>query len=476
MIARPHASLPTLSIATGLVGLLVSLIGIDGPLPWRDEAATWIANERSLSALRAMLSQIDAVHGVYYLGMRAWVHIFGSSILSLRLVSALGIGIATALVTVLAARIGSRSVGPSAGLIFAILPQATWAGAEARSFAISTTLGVAAMAAFWKASSDGRVAWWALYSILAAASVYLFLYVALIYVAVPLTLIWMPRAQQIRGLIASLIAGLLATPLALLAIRQTAQVSWLERYPVTPVQVLQGAFWGVTPTSFLGSILLIAALVNAVRLCLSAESRSKTIFLVAWLVLPTAILMLMSLRQPMYTERYVTASAPALAILLALLIDWLRSYWLKAITTLLLLATAIPALWISRQPEAHITASAVAAKLAELTQPGDNVYIVNNDRHVLWWAFHTEMDGLINLGEQRTDRWKQNRLKQPSLRVDQIRDRLEKLSHLWVFADRGRLGSSISDFERFGFAEASRVKVTEGYPVTLVLMRRPASR
>lgn len=227
-------------------------------------------------------------------------------------------------------------------MIFAVLPQVTWAGAEARSFAVATALGLAAMLAFWKASRDNQVLWWILYSLLAATSVYIFLYVALIQLAVPLTLIWMPRPQQVRGLIAVTVAGLLSVPLALLAIRQTAQVSWLESYPVTPVQVLQGAFWGVTPTSFIGSIILIAALANAARLWRSKDFRPKIIFLVGWLTIPTIVLILLSLRQPMYTERYVTASAPALAILIAILVQQFSRRWLTVLTAVMLLGAATP--------------------------------------------------------------------------------------------------------------------------------------
>lgn len=477
MTSRRRVPFVAVAVVVGLVGLAVSLLGIAGPVPWRDEGATWMANQRSLSALWAMLGHLDAVHGTYYLGMRVWQYVFGSSILSLRLVSALAVGVAAGLVTLLGARLGgSRRVGVYAGLVFAVLPQVTWAGAEARSFAVSMAFVVAAMLAFWKAVDDGRLRWWGLYAGLAAVSVYLFMYTALAFLAVPLALLWQSRAQQVRGVVASVVAAGLAAPLVAVAVDQSDQVNWLERYTVRPVQVLQGAWWGFTPTSFLGSALLIAALANAVWLCRSARFRPVVASLVGWLVLPSAVLLLLSLSEPTYAERYVTAGAPALAILLALLVEELRGWWLKLLAGALVLAVAVPALWASRQPEAHMTASAAAVKLAELTEPGDRVYLIRQDRHVLWWAFPDQMKGLVNLGEQPNSRWKRSSLKAPSLGVNKLGDRLQRLDHFWIWADKNNLRSAVVDFGRFGFVEAERIKVAqsykEGYPVTLVLMRR----
>ena len=57
----------------GLLGAAVSLAGAGRPSFWYDEAATIsAAYSRSLSQLWRMLSNVDAVHGLYYLFMHGW--------------------------------------------------------------------------------------------------------------------------------------------------------------------------------------------------------------------------------------------------------------------------------------------------------------------------------------------------------------------------------------------------------------------
>ena len=61
----------------GVLGAAVSLAGAGRPSFWYDEAATISASySRSLSQLWQMLSNVDAVHGLYYLIMHGWFQIF----------------------------------------------------------------------------------------------------------------------------------------------------------------------------------------------------------------------------------------------------------------------------------------------------------------------------------------------------------------------------------------------------------------
>jgi hypothetical protein len=258
----------------------------------------------------------------------------------------------------------------------------------------------------------------------------------------------------------------------LVSLGQTAQVSWLARHKVGAFDVLQAAFWGRTWAGWLGSLLLLAALINAAHAFREPRNRAMIALLMGWLAFPTAILLLLSLRQPTYTEAYVTASAPALAILLALLVESLRRNWLKLVVGVAILVTGITGLWANRQPEVHPTALEAVTKLAAAGLPGDGVYIVGRDRHVLWWAFPTQMQGFVNLGRQDTERWKRTKLKEPSLAIPSIANRLAGVTRVWVFADRGHLGHSVSDLEREGFAVTDTTKTMYDYPVTLVLMER----
>src|SRR5206468_225451 len=64
-------------LIVGVLATAVSLGGAGRPSFWYDEAATISASyTRSLRQLWAMLSNVDAVHGLYYVLMHGWFQIF----------------------------------------------------------------------------------------------------------------------------------------------------------------------------------------------------------------------------------------------------------------------------------------------------------------------------------------------------------------------------------------------------------------
>jgi hypothetical protein len=105
----------TLRLIPPVVTLIVCLIGIDSASFWRDEAATLDAEARSLPDLLRMLTQVDAVHGAYYLTLWPVVHIFGGSEFAVRFPSALAMAAAAFGVGLLGTRLHSRAAGVLAG-------------------------------------------------------------------------------------------------------------------------------------------------------------------------------------------------------------------------------------------------------------------------------------------------------------------------------------------------------------------------
>jgi len=148
--------------------------------------------------------------------------------------------------------------------------------------------------------------------------------------------------------------------------------------------------------------------------------------------------------------------------------DWRR--WLA----FALVATACaPSFLANRTVHAKITAEPAAAKLGNLSRPGDGLYIVGKDRHALWWSFPDELANLTNVGADSGTTWRTTALKPPSLPVPRIADRLAGRDRLWIFSDNGD-GLTLAEeaFEALGYQPAKTVPVETGYPVTLVLMVR----
>ena len=123
-----------------LVTFVIMLWGIGGASYWRDEAATISAAQRPLGNLLRTLGNIDAVHGAYYLLIWVLVQIGGTGALVTRLPSAVAMAVAAAAVTALGRRLISLRAGLASGLVFAILPQVSLYGQDARPYAIVVAL------------------------------------------------------------------------------------------------------------------------------------------------------------------------------------------------------------------------------------------------------------------------------------------------------------------------------------------------
>ncbi len=316
----------------GALGALVSWLGSWNPSYWGDEAATVMSAQRPLHTLWAELSHVDAVHGLYYLGMHFWIRLFGVSELSTRLPSALAIGAVVAGTVVLGARLADVRFGVLAGVICAVLPRTTFLATEARSYAIGTAIAVWIMVYFvglWRRRELRRWPWLVLGAMIAAAS-YLFLYLVLLAVVQGAILLLSERGRALRWRWAQSLAvtAVGAAPIALLAYAERHQVAFLAKRGYANLKNVLIDQWfgmpGITIACWALILLGVGVFVarrrarSTVALLDRRRSDREVLLLgAAWLVLPTALLLLGNLVSPMYNTRYMSYCAPAAALLVA---------------------------------------------------------------------------------------------------------------------------------------------------------------
>jgi uncharacterized membrane protein len=109
--------------AIALLAVVISAAGASRPSFWSDEAATISVSTRSLPELWALLTNVDAVHGLYYLVMHGSFAVFPESEFWSRLPSSLAVGVAAAGVVTHGRQLATRPVAVTAGVVFAILPR-----------------------------------------------------------------------------------------------------------------------------------------------------------------------------------------------------------------------------------------------------------------------------------------------------------------------------------------------------------------
>ena len=153
-----------------VVTAALGLYQINVPILWRDELATWSATSRTLPQLWGMVHNVDAVLGLYYLGLHLWMAVFGDSAAAMRLPSVLAMTGAAAVVALTGKRLGGTRVGLISGLIFAVIPSVSRYAQEARPYAFATFF--AALATLLLLRAMERPTWlrWGCYALALAAA------------------------------------------------------------------------------------------------------------------------------------------------------------------------------------------------------------------------------------------------------------------------------------------------------------------
>jgi mannosyltransferase len=370
------------AVIVGVLAAAVSLVGAARPSFWYDEAATIsAAYSRSLGQLWHMLGNVDAVHGLYYLLMHGWFTIVAPTEFWSRAPSALAVGAAAAGLVVLGKQLSSRTVAVCAGLICAILPRSTWAGIEARPYALSM------MAAVWLtvllvAAARRNTAWlWCSYGIVFAASIVLDIYLTLMVLAHAAFLALWRYGWPIlvRFAVAAVLAVAAVAPFALRVVGQAHQIIWIAPIGRRTLEdvVIQQYFERSPPFTLASALIVVLAVAlwrfTAVRLP-DGDRRLLTVA-AAWLVMPTVVIVGWSLIHPIYTPRYLCFTAPAMALVLGVCVGALaaKPWAVTAAVSVLAVAAAPNFLLVQRGPYAKygMDYSQVADLVAANAAPGD---------------------------------------------------------------------------------------------------------
>jgi mannosyltransferase len=429
------------------VAFIVCLWGITAPSYWRDEAATISAVKRPLGDLIAMLGNVDAVHGAYYLMMWPIEHVLGSGVLVLRLPSAIAIAVGAAAVAATARRLISPWAGLAAGLLYALLPATSRYGQEARSYAM--VMALAAISSYLLvrvlgASPARQRRWLAGYGASLAVLGILNIFGLLLIPAHAVTIALYGRRgvgdpavrRLVIGWIAAVAAGVvIASPLLVLGWLQRGQIAWLS---------VNTSSSGVKTLYSLGGSYLVTTIVLAliaVAVALSTEAgpekrraawpRRLAELSLPWLIVPPLVLLLASTVQPVYTSRYILICVPALALIGGAAVAS-YSQIAGAIALVVILLAGSPAQVGQRTNSGHFdNIRALDRIVASQARPGDVVLYTNPNSEMFGAAYSFGLGTLPNIA-----------LKQGPIPSDtvagtdapiaQIRSRLQHVKRVWV--------------------------------------------
>jgi len=380
-LRRHRAALDPLTV--GVLAAAVSLGGAARPSFWYDEAATISASySRSLGQLWQMLGNVDAVHGLYYLFMHGWFQIFPPTEFWSRAPSGLAVGGAAAGVVVLGRQFSSRTVALSAGVFCGILPRTTWAGIETRPFAMSMVVAVWVTVLLVVAVRRESCWVWLSYGIVLGFGILLEMYLVLVLLAhvVYMCAFRPSRRVLIQFAITSVVTVCTLAPFVVEVVGQVQQIKWIAPIGHRTIEdvVIQQYFERNPAFAALAAILAAAAI--ALWLFTSAKfaegDRRLLTLAGAWIVIPTAAAVTVSvLAHPVYSPRYLSFTAPAMALVLGVCIGTVavRPWVAVTLVSLFAVAAAPNYVLVQRNPYAKygMDYSQVADLITAKAAPGD---------------------------------------------------------------------------------------------------------
>jgi len=383
-------------LLAAVAGLMLVSAGLAAVrLGWR---SMWFDESFSLFLARADWSQFwetvwrsELNMVAYYLVLRGWTVLFGTTEIALRALSTL---FAVATVPVVAL-VGRRLFGNRAALIaatlFATHGSVVRYAQEVRAYTMATflvalaalSLVVAVQETVAENSRRARTAWFgfALGSVLA---VYAHFVAALAIASLAISVFALPwRLLRWRNLAPALgLLGALLLPLAVFLPRAPSdRIEWVGEQSAgafaRSVFFVTGDASMLLRNTVLG-IAVVLALSFARRLRLRGRGVEtwSLVLPFTWAVVPLLLALLISLVQPLLVPRYLIVSVPGvcLGIAAALRLVWGR--WTLAALTILVVvmqSIAFPRIYTEPQPEAW---QALAETVVERADPDDGLVVV----------------------------------------------------------------------------------------------------
>lgn len=242
----------------------------------------------------------------------AWSLGAGVSEFALRYFSVLANTLGTALIVALAKRLYIRwDVALSAGVLWAVHPFLIWHAQDARQYGLYVTLTVLNIYLLHRALHDAKPRWW-MYVISQTFTLYLY-YFELFMVVVQWIYVMLnhpkKRAQFLR---IWMMIGVMLIPLAL----QTYVVLFGRDYAGTATTAnFEAIFTQFIPTLWVGGMLNHILVSMALVIALILLPKSPRPLLWGWVILPLAMLFILSHFTAVFLPRYVIAVTPALILI-----------------------------------------------------------------------------------------------------------------------------------------------------------------
>jgi mannosyltransferase len=388
-----------------LLAFAVRISGLTAQSMWRDEVDALRFSQSSMQILMSNFTRLGWNGPLFYVLLRFWVGLAGQTEFALRYFSLCPGVLGVALVYRLGRRWFTPLVGGMAALLMACSPYMVWYGQETKMYALLCALALAVIALYHRALINRD--WRAWVAVLALTWITISVHIMgglVVPVMVVLFFVWWPHSlaqwrQAVLVWSGIALPAIVALPWVLPTLIRGGSIG--HRFVALPgmVTTVMHAFSrGILPSSqqvpmglallglLAGSVLWsgaspFARLWSAVRREPPAAAQSvptafaSVLALWVWMGIPVLGLYAISLRVPMFVDRYLIWIGPAFYLLVARGLDQIRRR-----STVMFAVCLVAVLWFDGQGVVQQSSSpiksdfrAAAAYVSAHRQPGELV-------------------------------------------------------------------------------------------------------
>jgi len=446
-IIQSRLTLPLILV----VGFIVRWIDIAKSSIWHDEGYTMMISVQSVSQIIARTGR-DVLPPLYYIALHFWLIVFGNTPATAR-----GMSLAFGLVCMvgvfyLADYLFNRRVAVVSAWLAALGPFLVRYSQEARMYTMTAALLTWGTYCFVRALEKNEWRWWIGYALLMTAGLYTHYYTIFVllihagYAAIKTD--WRGKKHGLfsgKLWVAVLAIGAAFVPWLPVAYGQFTRVQaayWIgpvtvKTIPGTLYQFLLYRAFGPAPSWFhLLSLAVLVAVGSWLIIKTTKSDRLKVGLITVYAFLPSMLVFGLSLKRPIYQDRYFVFAAAVFTIWLALIV--LKTRWAKVLVAVL----TVTSLYGIHQvyAAANHQMGPVAKQFDQQYQPGDD--IICGELYVYFDFSYYNTTGvtpkLLNKG--RLDGYGESSLlydRQDQIVVSDYRDLHPESGYVWLVGKPG---------------------------------------
>ncbi len=392
-------------------GALLRLTALNRQSLWFDEADVVVRAQQPFSKIFETFVAVGENGPLYNLMLAIWIRMAGISEIAVRFPSAVAGIMALPVLYMFARRVANPQIALFSTGLLAISPYHIWYSQEAKMYSIIVLLGLLSSLLLVESLERNRWPWWAAYTVVTTIMFYTHVASVLIFVAqtgyvLIASSVW--RDRERAWLISAALLTLPYLPIALWALKVVGGETPTWQPSVSLTEALRIVFtkFAVNRTEawieLWGAVLFVSLACAGVVFFIQLKQRKLWIVLLVLLsVLPVIGLYIVSLRNSVFSDRYIIVSLPAFLTLVAAgLFIFLKSRQLWP-AGMLLLGLVLVFSWASiRDVNRSFNAEkedwrSAYADVASRAEPGD-VLLIHPGYLLSTYIYHEQREPRLN--------------------------------------------------------------------------------